>query len=212
MRLISLVTLSAVLQGCAYTSVVSSADGSAEIMPSRKLAEDATVRVHPELSGLRQKVNLGHVCGAHNYAVDWGGAVSESISKTLEGGFRHVSRSDSVATGVGQGYALDFSLSEAIARLRFIPGFFVATAEAHSELAIRMRASDSAGNLLYQGTARGEGRADTSGGCDIGEQVVSEASRKALQRTMEDMAQKLINSGILAEQSKPGVSVLQPRL
>lgn len=197
---IAAITLAcAAIQGCAYTSVVPSANGSAEIMPSRVLNEDTAVRIGPDLAGLRQKVNIGHMCSAHTYMVDAGPAIAESILQTLEGGFRNVHRTDSQPPLKPDTFFLDFSLSEFVPRLRFTPGFFIASADATTELAIKVRATAPNGTLAYQTTARGEGRADTTGGCDIGEQVVTDATRKAVQRTMEDLAQKLINSGILQE-------------
>lgn len=193
-------TLVLTLQGCAYTARVPSANGAAEVMPNRRIPSPAYVRVEPELSGLSRNASLGHLCGAHTYKVDIGPAVTESILQTMEGAFTNVVRVDAQSEAKNDGYFLDFYLSDFSPRLRFEPGFWVMSSEASAELSIRAKAYDSAGNLVFQTTARGEARSDnSSGGCPDGDKRLIEAGRKTVQRTMEDLAQKLINSRALTD-------------
>lgn len=188
-----------VLSGCAYTSHVPSANGAAEIMPARRIDANAYVRVDHELANLNRTVNTGFVCGAHTYTVDAGAAISESILQTMEAAFKSVSRVDSQTEAEEGGYFLDFYLSDFSSRLRFNPGFWTATPEAHTELAIRVRATNPEGKMVIQTTGRGQAMAESSGGCPQGQDPITEATRKAIQRTMEDLAQKLINTKALTE-------------
>lgn len=188
------------LQGCAYTARVPSANGAAEVMPTRRIASPAYVRVEPELSGLSRNASLGHLCGAHTYKVEMGPAVTESIMQTLEAAFTNVIRVDAQSEAKSDGYFLDFYLSDFSPRLRFDPGFWVMSSEASAELSIRAKAYDGKGDLVFQTTARGEARSDnSSGGCPDGDKRLVEAGRKTVQRAMEDLAQKLINSRALTD-------------
>ncbi|QEK93910.1 hypothetical protein E2544_19660 [Achromobacter insolitus] len=122
--------------------------------------------------------------------------------QTMEGAFTNVIRVDAQSEAKSDGYFLDFYLSDFSPRLRFEPGFWVMNSEASAELSIRAKAYDGAGNLIFQTTARGEARSDnSSGGCPEGDKQLIEAGRKTVQRTMEDLAQKLINSRALTETS-----------
>lgn len=188
------------LNGCAYRTTVSSASGASEVMPNRRIDAPAYVRVDPELSGLTRKANTGFICSAHTYTIDMGPAVTESILQTLEGAFTHVMRVEAQSEARSDGYFLDFYLSDFSPRLRFEQGFWSANAEGNAELSIRAKAYSGDGSLLFQTTARGEARSDnTSGGCPDGDVRLAEAGKKSLQRTMEDLAQKLINSRVLTE-------------
>lgn len=196
--LITVIALLA-LSGCAYKGHIDSVSGAAEVMPSRRLDADATIRIDPELSSISKKVNTGFVCSAHNFTITPGTAVAESILRTLEGSFNTVTRVDAQSQQPAT-YFLDFYLDTFEPRLRFNPGFWVATPESTVEISIRARASGKDGNLVFQTTARGQGHhEDGSGGCGEGMKVVEEATREAVQRAMEDLAQKLINSRVLEE-------------
>lgn len=188
------------LQGCAYTSHVPTASGAAEIMPSRRIEAPAYVRIDPELTGLSRKASTGFICSAHNYTVNIGASITESILNTVEGAFNAVTRVESQTEARNDGYFLDFYLSDFAPRLRFDQGFWTVTSEANVELSLRVRAFSRQGGLVYQATVRGEGRSDnSSGGCPDGDERLTEASRKAVQRTMEDLVQKTINSRVLVE-------------
>ncbi|RIQ16063.1 hypothetical protein D0850_16255 [Bordetella avium] len=197
-------TLLLTLQGCAYTARVPSANGAAEVMPTRRISSPAYIRVEPELAGLNRKASLGYMCGAHTYKVDIGPAVTESIMQTMEGAFTHVVRVDAQSEAKSDGYFLDFYLSDFYPRLRFEPGFWTVSSEGSAELSIRVKAYDGKGDLVFQTTARGEARSDnSSGGCPDGDKQLVEAGRKTIQRVMEDLVQKLINSRVLTETREP---------
>ncbi|MCD0501666.1 hypothetical protein [Bordetella petrii] len=120
--------------------------------------------------------------------------------QTLEGAFTQVLRVDAQSEAKPDGYFLDFYLSDFSPRLRFDQGFWSVNAEATTELSIRAKAYGGNGSLLFQTTARGEARSDnSSGGCQDGDERLAEAGKKSLQRAMEDLAQKMINSRVLTE-------------
>lgn len=188
-----------VLSGCAYSGHINSVSGAAEVMPSRRVDADAAVRIGPDLANISKKVNTGFVCSAHSFTITPGPAVAESILRTLEGSFKTVTRVESQSDHPAT-YFLDFSLDEFAPRLRFNPGFWVATPESTVEISIRVRASSLDGSPAFQTTIRGQGHhEDGSGGCGDGMAIVEEATREAVQRAMEDLAQKLINSRSLTE-------------
>lgn len=193
-----IIGVAALLQACAYSGHIQSVSGAAEVMPTRRVDADAAIRVAPELSAISKKVNTGFVCSAHNYTLNMGGALADSIMRTLEGSFKSVVRADSPNENP-QAYFLDFSLDEFSPRLRFNPGFWIATPEANTEISIRVRASRPGSGPIFQTTLRGQGHDEGSGGCGEGMPVVEEATREAMQRAMDDLAQKLINSRALTE-------------
>ncbi|MCR4158796.1 hypothetical protein NUK34_08015 [Kerstersia gyiorum] len=186
------------LMGCAYKGHVESVSGAAEIMPARQIDADAAIRVDPELSNMSKKVDTGFVCSAHNYTITVGTALTDSVLRTMQGAFKNVTRVDAQTESQGD-YYLDFYLDEFNPRLRFNPGFWTATPESNVELSIRVRASRPDGTLVFQTTARGSGSEEDGGGCGDGMKVVEVATQKAMQRLMEDLAQKLINSKVLVE-------------
>lgn len=200
MRSLIIVALALLLQACAYTSSVPSANGAHEVMPNRRIDAPAYVRIDPELSGLRRKVNTGFVCSGHTFHADAGQAAAESILQTMDGAFKSVVRVEAQSEARPDGYFLDFFLADFSPRLRFEQGFWTATAEANTETSIRVRAFNPVGTMVLQTTARGEARASsTAGGCGNAEGPISEASSKSIQRTMEDLVQKMINSRALTE-------------
>lgn len=199
LKIIAVALSISLLQACAYTGNVESVSGAAEIMPTRHINADADIRIDIDISNANTKVNTGFVCGAHKFNINAGAAIAESILRTMEGAFNSITRVESQQERPNA-YFLDFSLVEFTPRLKFNPGFWSSTPEASTELSIRVRATKPNGELVFQTTARGEGRyEDGSGGCGDGMPIVEEATRKAIQRTMEDLAQKLINSKALTE-------------
>lgn len=199
LRSIFVVFFIGLLQACSYKGHIDSVSAASEIMPSRRIDANAMVRIDPELSNISKKVNTGFVCSAHNFTITPGVAVADSILRTIQGAFTTVTRVDT-AQDQDTAYFLDFYLDTFEPRLRFNPGFWSATPESTVELAIRVRAAKPDGSLTFQTTARGQGHhEDSSGGCDGGMPVVEEATREAVQRAMEDLAQKLINSKALVE-------------
>jgi len=198
-KFVTVVAALVMLSGCAYNGHIQSVSGAAEVMPSRKIDADAMVRIDPELSNISRRVNTGFVCSAHNYTITPGPAVAESILRTLDTSFNTVIRAE-VQQDRSAAYFLDFSLDEFAPRLRFNPGFWSATPESTVELSIRVRASNPDGAPTFQTTVRGLGHhEDGAGGCGEGMRVVEEATREAVQRAMEDLAQKLINSRVLTD-------------
>lgn len=199
--IVTVISLAFVLQGCAtYNSVVPPANGASEILPNRVIDGTAAVHISDELSTLTRQVKLSYICSANTFNVNLGQAMTESIMRTMEGGFRQVVKVDSQAQAPAGSYYLDFSLSDFYPRLNFVPGFWVATADASTEIGIRVRAINPQGVAVTQITASGSGRSDASaGGCAHGEQTITDASHTAVRKAMEDATQKLFNTGILTE-------------
>uniref|UniRef100_UPI00334111DC hypothetical protein n=1 Tax=Castellaniella defragrans TaxID=75697 RepID=UPI00334111DC len=199
LRIVAIALLTVLLQACAFKGHIESVSGADEIMPTRHINADAIVRIDPELSNLVKKVDNGFVCGAHNYTIILGPAVAESILRTLEPAFRSVTRVETQQERTNA-YFLDFKLDGFSPRLKFNPGFWVATPESTTEISIRVKAFRPDGTPVMQTTARGLGNyEDGAGGCDAGMRVVEGATREAVRRAMEDLAQKLINSKALVE-------------
>lgn len=199
LKMVAALLSTALLQACAYKGHIESVSGAAEVMPSRQLDANAEVRFEPELLNVSQRVNTGFICGAHNYTITPGVAIADSVMRTLDGAFKQVVRVDNQQSTPGA-YFLDFSLDDFSPRLRFNPGFWMATPESNVDLSIRVRAWKESGELAFQTTARGQGRyEDGSGGCGDGMPVVEQATRQAVQRAMEDLVQKLINSRALTD-------------
>ena len=199
LKIIGAALLVILLQACAYKGQIQSVSGAAEVMPTRHIDADAAVRIDPELSEISKKVSIGFVCGAHNYTIAPGSAVSESIMRTLDPAFRSISRVETREERPGA-YFLDFKLDEFSPRLKFNPGFWMATPESTAEISIRVSAFKPDGTPAIRTTARGQGHhEDGAGSCDKGMDIVEEATREAVQRAMEDLAQKLINSKALIE-------------
>lgn len=198
-RALIAIVMATLLQACAYTGHVESVSGAAEVMPTRHIDADADVRISPDITEASTKINIGFVCSAHDYSINAGPAIAESILKTMDAAFNNVTRVESQQERENA-YFLDFTLDEFSPRLKFNPGFWSATPEGNTELSIRVRAVKPDGTLAIQTTARGQGRYDDgAGGCGDGMPVVEQATRVAIQRAMEDLVQKLINSKVLVE-------------
>jgi hypothetical protein len=142
------------------------------------------------------------MCSAWSFRTDVATALTETFRTTNSSGFTNIVAGGSTAQAApGASYNVVLSLDNFQARVSASPGFWSATMNATSEISLRVSVSDASGNQVLRTIVDGEGNADASGGCDSGSQAVSEAVAKAVKRAAENYAAKVINSGLMHNQS-----------
>jgi hypothetical protein len=187
----------AMFSGCAYNVQVSSQSGAAEVMSTKVRQYKAYVVFSDNLATAGKDVKSGFACGAHKYPMYIGEALVGSLSKTVEAAFPQTVNNGGSIPASADGIIFKFDLSEFEPRIRFTPGFFVPTADANVDIAIRARVSDKAGKELVATTFRGQGHSSEDGTCGVGADALAEAGRKAIANAMESFVDKVINTGVL---------------
>lgn len=186
-----------VFSGCAYNVQVSPQSGAAEVMTTKVKQDKAYLVFSDNLATAGREVKPGFACGAHRYPMYIGQTLENSLSRTLEAAFPHAVRNGGAIPTSGDGLVFKFDLSEFDPRLRFTPGFFVPTADANVDIAMRARVSDKAGKELIATTFRGQGHSSQDGSCEVGADALADAGQKAIANAMENFVDKVINTGIL---------------
>lgn len=192
----------AALGGCAHKAEVQGTSAAYEVMADRKAAGTAYVVVSDDLAKLERIVKPGFACGAHSYPVNFGPAIRASIARTVEGAFNDATVLTSESLSPKSGSMFVFRLDEFNPRLRFLPGFFVPTADASVEFSMRVSATNAAGKVYSTTTVRGTGQATEDGGCEVGASVLANASQKALRVALESFVSRVINIDAAQQASK----------
>lgn len=182
------------LGGCAFQAPVApSMAGAAAVMPSR-VSQVPLVLVINDLAPASRQVRPGALqCSAHTYPMNLGDALSASLRSTTLAAYpnlRIASGSEPARPGEAR---IHVSVDSLDARLRFLPGFWQATASANVEVALSVQVTDSRNRDVYRGVALGTGSEDVAGGCPDGASALGEAASKALRRLMQDYVSKAIN-------------------
>lgn len=196
-RSVAVLSAVGVFSGCAYNVQVSSQSGAAEVMSAKVKQDKAYLVFSDSLATAGKEVKPSFVCGAHRYPMYIGETLESSLSKTVEAAFPNaVNNGGSVPTS-GDGLIFKFDLSEFDPSIRFMPGFFVPTADANVDIAIHARVADKTGKELLATTFRGQGHSSQDGSCGVGADALAEAGQKAIADAMENFVDKVINTGIL---------------
>ena len=183
----------AVLSGCAHKAEVLGTSAAYEVMSDRKKTGNAYIVVSDDLANLERVVKPGYACGAHSYPVVIGPAIRASIVRTVEGAYQDATVLSSESLSPKDGPVFVFRLDEFSPRIRFLPGFFVPTADATVDLAMRVTATNTAGRVYSTTTIRGNGSATEDGNCSAGAGVLAIASQKALRVALENFVSRVIN-------------------
>lgn len=183
-----------VLAGCAHKVDVEPTSAAHEVRPDKVRKTPAYVYISPEISGLERIAKPGHVCGAHSYPVSMGPALRTSILRTVEGAHSSVVSLNSRSDAKNDGPLYTFGLDEYTPRLRFAMGFFVGTADASADLALKATAYNPEGKEIASTTVRGAGQESEDGDCPVGATVLGRASQKAMRISLENFVSRVINS------------------
>ena len=181
------------LVGCAHKVDVESTSAAHEIRSDKILKTPAYVYISPEVANLERIAKSGHVCGAHTYPVSMGPALRTSILKTVEGGYSSVVSLNNRNDAKNDGPLFTFGLDEYTPRLRFVMGFFVGTADASADLALKATAYAADGKEVASTTVRGSGQDSEDGDCPVGATVLGRASQKAIRVSLENFVSRVIN-------------------
>jgi hypothetical protein len=192
-----------ICSGCAYNVQVSSQSGAAEVMSSKVRHDKAYVVFSDSLATAGKDVKAGFQCSAHKYPMYIGEALQGSLSKTVEAAFPQVVNNGGSIPSSADGIVFKFDLSEFDPRIRFMPGFWVPSADANVDIAIHARVSDQTGKELIATTFRGQGHASEDGTCSVGADALSQAAQKAISNAMENFVDKVINTGALDSAMAP---------
>lgn len=162
-KTIAAAAIVATFSGCAYNVQVASQSGAAEVMPSRVRQEKAYVVFGNSLITAGRDVKSGFECGASKYPMYIGEALQNSISRTVDAAYPNAINSGGHIPSSADGIVMKFDLVNFDPRLRFLPGFWVPTADASVDLAIKARLTDATGKELLTTTSRGQGHASEDG-------------------------------------------------
>lgn len=182
------------LGGCAFQAPVSpSMAGASAVMPSRVSQVPVLLIVSDFEAGSRQVRPGALECSAHNYPLDLRQALFSSIRSTTLAAYPNLR----VARGSEPARPGEARIVVAVesmeARLRFLPGFWQATASANVEVALNVQITDSRNRDVYRGIALGTGSEEVGGGCPVGANALGEAASKAVRRAVQDFVSKAIN-------------------
>lgn len=191
------VAIVATFSGCAYNVQVASQSGAAEVMTNKVRQEKAYVVFGDSLITASRDVKSGFACGAHKYPMSIGEALQSSISRTVEAAYPNAINNGGQIPSSADGIIMKFDLADFDPRIRFLPGFWVPTADANVDLAIKARLTDAKGKELLTTTFRGQGHASEDGSCPVGADALSEAAQKAIANAMESFVDKVFNTSAL---------------
>lgn len=198
-KIISVALVATLAAGCSYKGHLESKSSAALIDPSTQVANIAKVRFDSDIDNIEKSVSVGYVCSAHNFLINTQNAISQSIIKTLEGGFRSVEKLNSNASSAPGSYFFSFSLDDFSPRLRFDPGFWGARPEASTDISLKIHVKRPDGSVAYQGLISGVGRSHSDGmrGCPDGMKAVEEATGNAIKKATDDLVMKVFSTNIL---------------
>jgi hypothetical protein len=196
-RTILTTALVATFSGCAYNVQVASQSGAAEVMTNKVRQSKAYIVFGDSLATAGRDVKSGFACGAHKYPMYIGEALQSSISRTVEAAYPNAVNNGGQIPSSADGIVMKFDLADFDPRIRFLPGFWVPTADANVDLAIKARLTDAKGKELLTTTFRGQGHASEDGTCPIGADALSAAAQKAIANAMESFVDKVFNTGAL---------------
>lgn len=189
--------LVALASGCAHQANVVSTSAGYEVRSDKVNNGKAYVYISQDLDSLERIVKPGHICGAHTYPLDAGPAVRASIMKTMEAAYKQVISVPSRSAAQSDAPMFAFSLDEFNPRLRFVPGFWSATADSSVEMAIKTSTTGIDGKEVSSATVRGFGQDSVDGGCETGADILAKSTQKAIRVTLENFVARVINTGVV---------------
>lgn len=193
MALIGLVIL---LGGCSYNAqVVSTSAPASEIRLDRVRDARAALILDSEIETLRREVKpSSYVCTFHDYPLDIGQSIKQSIRSVIDSSFREMEFVGVGGTASGHDFTFKFDLTDFVPTISFASGFWQGTANANVELVMRVTVMDSEGQEILRTTIAGEGNAQQKGGCGDGAQALADAGQESVKRLLENFVYKVINS------------------
>jgi hypothetical protein len=183
------------LGGCTATATVAPTSAPVnEVMQSRVIESATSVYIDPEVSALSRKVEVtGHYCSAWSYPMNVGPALVETLRRANEAALKHpVPGGTATQAADGAVYHIIVTLEEFQASVSVGGGL-----DARTELTLRVRVIDAKGNELLKAIPNGEGSSEVSGDCRDGAAALSQATGKAIKRTVESYVDKVINSAVM---------------
>jgi len=199
-KTLCLCLISSLLSGCAYkVKPVSVAAYDIYSSHSEKLAGKYLLYV--DASAFNRKVKpTGLSCAAHSYPVEGASSFKSATIKTITNIVDEIETVDTAvpASGLKERGAKGMIVVKAqdmVSRLRFIEGFFSATAEADFELVVSVLVDGQKGRL-FGTTVSGTGRAESQAGmmCEGGSDAVSQSLSQAGKKALTELAESISNA------------------
>jgi hypothetical protein len=166
---------------------------------ANRIIQRPTGYVFPdELKDLNKDVHYpGMTCSVHDFPLQLGNAITETLRKATEAGFAHAEASVPGAPPVQGGYLVRFAFEDLTTNIGMTPGFFSGTAHASVELTVKVAVADSSGNDVAKAILDGEGAADASGDCPAAGDALQQAAAKAIKRIGLEYVDKIVNTNVL---------------
>ena len=186
-----------ILGGCTYqANVAPTAVAAADIAPGRTIDRPVSYYVAPELASLKREASGGFTCSAHDFPVNAGPAIAESIRSTNNAAFTKIVTGGGMTDAApGAERHIVFALESFNPRLHFESGWFSGTAIANAELAIRVTVHDAGAQALNRSVVAGSGYGEIDGGCDAGAKALETATNQAIKAAMQNYVSRIINGG-----------------
>ena len=182
------------LGACAFQAPVNpSMAGASAVMPSRVSQVPLLLVINDFEPASRQIRPSALDCSAHNYPLDVRQALLASLRSATLAAYPNLRVAQGGEPARPGEARIAISVDSMEARLRFLPGFWQATASANVELAVSVQVTDSRNRDVYRGIALGTGSEEVGGGCPVGANALGEAASKALRRLVQDYVSKAIN-------------------
>lgn len=182
------------LGACAFQAPVSpSMAGASAVMPSRVSQTPIVLVVNDFEPASRQIRPSAFECSAHNYPLDVRQALFSSLRSSTLAAYPNLRVAQGGEPARPGEARISVSIDSMEARLRFLPGFWQATASANVELALTVQVTDSRNRDVYRGIALGTGSEEVGGGCPVGANALGDAASKAVRRLVQDFVSKAIN-------------------
>jgi hypothetical protein len=199
MRQLLAITAALAVSACTHDiEVNSSSAASSEVMANRIIQRPAFYVFSDDLKDLNKDVHYpGMRCSAHDFPLQLGNAVTETLRKATEAGFAHVESAGAGTPPPQDGYLVRFSFEDLTTNIGMTPGFFEGTAHATVELTVRVAVADSNGTDVAKAVLDGEGSADAGGDCPAAGDALQQASEKAVKRLGLEYVDKIINTNVL---------------
>jgi len=212
MRSLWVVAFFVALAGCTHGSeaLMVSAPAS-EVRIDRRVEQPVLVVIDSTIDSMsREAAENSYVCSAQSYPITVGPSIRSSIINVLEEAFTDVQISESSKAESEDGFVMWFRPDTFRPTISFAQGFWQGTANASSEIVLKVTAMYK-NKIVFDNitiSGRGASNGEHRGGCDVGANALRDAAQDSIQRLMENLVHKTINTGdfkLLEESSKePG--------
>jgi len=203
MRCFLMILAAGILAGCTHSSEALTVTAPAsEIRVDRRVDQPVAIVIDPDIDTLSSEAaENSYTCSAHSYPITIGPAVRTSLINVLDEAFSEVNIVSSSQDVVGDGFVIVFRPDTFRPTISFATGFWQGTANASSEIVLKVTVRYDDDVLFNSMTIAGRGASNGQhkGGCDVGAVALKDAAEESIRRLMENFVYKVVNTGDLRD-------------